>query len=127
MPKNTCPCGSNKSYNSCCQQFHLGKTCPTTVDLLRARFCAFIRRETNFLVNTHHPFYVTPQLISDLEDICFVPSNLKIVEVKEGQIGDSQGSITYSFNFTSGSKKESYTTTSLYSKMGDQWFYEKDV
>ena len=127
MNQSHCPCGSKKQYNSCCQKFHNGDSCLTTVDLLRARFSAFIKHEKNFLVNTHHPFYVTPQLISNLEDTSFVPSNLKIIKVNQGLASDTEGCITYSFDYLTENGKESYQTTSLYSKIGDQWFYVKDT
>ena len=71
--------------------------------------------------------YVTPQLISDLEDSSFVPCNLKIINIDKGRESDQDGSITYSFEYTSGKQKDKFTTTSLYLKMGNDWFYEKDI
>ena len=127
MSNDTCLCGSEFAYKDCCQIFHSGIKCKTTLELLKARFCAFKKNNTNFLIETHHPSFVTPQLISDLEDTSFNPSNLKIHTIEDGQAKDNQGSITYSFQYSSANGKETFTTTSLYSRLGDQWFYEKDT
>ena len=127
MPKEACPCGSNLKYKNCCQTYHSGINCKTTVELLKARFSAFKKQNTNFLIETHHPYYITPQLITDLEDSSFDPSNLEIHAVENGQANDNHGSISYSFQYPSAKGMETFTTTSLYSRLGDQWFYEKDT
>lgn len=122
-----CPCDSEKSYSNCCQKFHNGNPCKTTEELLRARFSAFVKHIPSYLIETHHPMYVNPQLISDLQDSSFLPHNLKILEINKGQEVDQDGSITYSFEYSVGTKKDKFTTTSLYSKMGNDWYYEKDT
>ena len=126
MSSSLCPCGSKKKYEQCCQLYHNGQVCPTTETLLRARFTAFVKYNSKFLIDTHHPYYITPQLISDLEDKSFTPSKLKIITKSGGDKTDLNGSITYSFDYSDGQRSGSFTTTSVYSKIGDNWFYEKD-
>ncbi|MCM8534113.1 MAG: YchJ family metal-binding protein [Lentisphaeraceae bacterium] len=126
MSKTLCSCGSAKAYDDCCSLYHSGTNCPTTEALLRARFTAFVKKDKKFLVDTHHPMHITPQLISDLEDTSFEPFGLNINSVESGQQNDIQGSITYSFSYRDNDGIQEFTTTSLYSKRGDQWFYEKD-
>ncbi|MCM8534987.1 MAG: YchJ family metal-binding protein [Lentisphaeraceae bacterium] len=126
MTKLLCSCGSTKAYDDCCSPYHAGSHCPTTESLLRARFTAFVKKNKKFLVDTHHPMYITPQLISDLEDTSFEPFGLNILSIDSGQQSDTQGSITYSFSYRDTDGIQEFTTTSLYSKLGDQWFYEQD-
>lgn len=62
MPENqlasraACPCGSAKNYTDCCRPFHLGKSTPNTAEnLMRARYCAFLKKEYDYLEETLDP------------------------------------------------------------------------
>jgi hypothetical protein len=51
-----CPCGSETPLESCCGPILSGDKTPDTAEaLLRARFTAFSRQETDFIVETNHP------------------------------------------------------------------------
>lgn len=49
-----CPCGSAKPYEQCCGPFHRGGNPPTAELLMRARYCAFARKDRDFLLRTWH-------------------------------------------------------------------------
>lgn len=53
---DSCPCESNKPYAECCEPHHRGASWPTTaVALMRARYCAYVKQEFEFLQESLHP------------------------------------------------------------------------
>jgi SEC-C motif-containing protein len=53
---NTCPCGSEKTYETCCEPYHTGEaTAPSAELLMRSRYCAFIKSEYDYLEETLDP------------------------------------------------------------------------
>ena len=52
----SCPCGSGRDYQTCCEPYHAGKDhAPNPEALMRARYCAFVKGEVDYVVSTHHP------------------------------------------------------------------------
>lgn len=49
-----CPCGSGFEYEACCARFHRGALPETAEELMRARYCAFVKGEHAFLWRTLH-------------------------------------------------------------------------
>lgn len=50
-----CPCESGKSYQTCCQPYHLGTLAPTAELLMRSRYSAYVLKLEPYLLNTWHP------------------------------------------------------------------------
>lgn len=51
-----CPCCSGKSYEECCQPYHIGeKNAPTAEALMRSRFSAFAVPNGKYLMETTFP------------------------------------------------------------------------
>ena len=51
-----CPCGSGKTYQSCCEPFHKGeRSCTAPTDVLRTRYSAFSYRLVKYVIDTTHP------------------------------------------------------------------------
>jgi SEC-C motif domain protein len=49
-----CPCGSGKTYKTCCEPVISGKQAAATAEaLLRARYTAFTRADIKFIENSH--------------------------------------------------------------------------
>ena len=54
-PSTRCKCGAGYSYERCCQKYHLGIASPrTAVELLRARYSAYIYRLPLYIMKTTH-------------------------------------------------------------------------
>ncbi|PKO50713.1 MAG: hypothetical protein CVU26_09595, partial [Betaproteobacteria bacterium HGW-Betaproteobacteria-2] len=51
----SCPCGSNRTYDNCCQPYHNGLVVPTAVALMRSRYSAYVLRLEGYLLKTWHP------------------------------------------------------------------------
>ncbi|MBB1439020.1 YchJ family protein [Shewanella sp. SG41-4] len=54
-----CLCGINLPYDQCCEPYHAGRAVADTPDrLMRSRYSAFVLRQFNYLITTHHPDYL---------------------------------------------------------------------
>ena len=50
-----CPCGSGSEYAHCCGRFHAGAQPAQAVQLMRARYSAYVLRDEAYLQRTWHP------------------------------------------------------------------------
>jgi len=51
-----CDCGSQKSYQACCQPYLSGEQdAKRPAHLMRSRYTAFCRKNIDYLIATHHP------------------------------------------------------------------------
>ena len=56
MSTNTCPCGSEKSYERCCGPLLAEKrTAKTAEELMRSRYTAFVKADLAHIKRTRHP------------------------------------------------------------------------
>jgi SEC-C motif-containing protein len=52
-----CYCGSLSNYSQCCEGYIKGvKKAPTAEKLMRSRYSAYARQESDYLVATTHPY-----------------------------------------------------------------------
>jgi SEC-C motif domain protein len=59
MSPSSCPCGSKQTYRLCCQPLHQQKQhAQDPEQLMRARYCAFVKGEFNYLIATHDANYL---------------------------------------------------------------------
>ena len=56
MTNENCPCGSEKNYISCCRPLHEGSAKAQTAEqLMRSRYCAFVKGHIDYLYKTLAP------------------------------------------------------------------------
>ncbi len=60
--RGPCPCGSLKTYESCCQRWHGGETPSDAEALMRSRYTAFVLNLQDYLLATWHPRTRPPSL-----------------------------------------------------------------
>ena len=53
-PNTLCPCESGKSYQACCQPYHLGEVAPDAEKLMRSRYTAYVFKLDDYLLATWH-------------------------------------------------------------------------
>ena len=54
-PNAPCPCGSGQKYKKCCRLYHLGKTAPDALTLMKSRYSAYAAGEADYIIRTTHP------------------------------------------------------------------------
>jgi len=59
----SCPCGSGKSFQHCCEDIILGSIAPTAEALMRSRYCAYVRGYWDYLRESWHP-HTRPSSVS---------------------------------------------------------------
>lgn len=50
-----CPCQSGLDYHTCCQPLHLGQPASSPEALMRSRFSAFARHDSDYISRSWHP------------------------------------------------------------------------
>lgn len=53
--QNTCPCGSSKSIENCCELYYKNVNAPTALLLMKSRYSAYAIGNVDYLVETTHP------------------------------------------------------------------------
>ena len=126
----TCPCGSNKSYETCCGVFHAsGQTAPTAQTLMRSRYSAFAKHEISYLKQTTWPPY---QKHFDEAGYLTRAKNsiwlgLEILETEAGSEKDTKGTVTFTAKLMMNGVVNEQTEKSLFKKKNGQWFYVRAV
>lgn len=54
-PAEACPCGSTLAYGQCCGPLHGGAPAPDAEALMRSRYCAYVLKDSAYLLRTWHP------------------------------------------------------------------------
>lgn len=64
-----CPCCSGLNYCNCCEPFHLGLALPHTPEqLMRARYCAYALKNTQYVFNTYIKDKQADNPIAEIDD-----------------------------------------------------------
>jgi SEC-C motif domain protein len=126
-PNDACPCGSGKKYKKCCRPYHHGVPVPSPVELLRARYCAYVLRHTDYIMQTTHP--ESPHIEKenrwraslDAYTMRTIYEELTILEVEDA-------AITYRVQYWNMVQRgsESYTTRSNFKQHEGKWYYFDD-
>jgi SEC-C motif-containing protein len=127
-PNAPCPCGSGKKYKKCCRPYHQGVDVSSPVDLLRARYTAYVLRDIDYLIKTTHPesphVEVEHRWRASLQAYTMrtVYEELNILEAKED-------AITYRVQFWNMLSRgsEDYTTISNFRQHEGKWYYFDDT
>lgn len=117
-----CPCGSGRPYSQCCGVYHRGEAeAPTAVALMRARYSAYARHETDYVFRTWHPA-TRPEpsaLETDLEWVA-----LDIEEVEGGCEHDDLGEVSYAACYLDRDRRRGCLREhSRFTRKGGRWVY----
>ena len=75
-----CPCQSKKTYDRCCEPFHVGKALPETCEqLMRSRFSAYAMAKADYLLATTAQAKREEEKRDELLDYCH---SVKCVNLK---------------------------------------------
>ena len=115
----TCPCGSQKEYNQCCEPYISGaKPAPTPEALMRSRYSAYVKGAHKYLGDT-----LAPESRGDFNE----------QEAKEWssksewlglQIIKAQGNeVEFTAKYKTQGKVLEHHEVSKFRKQGDRWFF----
>lgn len=121
-----CPCGSEKAYSECCEPLISGSaTAETAEALLRSRYSAYVRSETDYIADTIHPDQKDPDSRETIESWSKDTRwhKLEIIDVRDGGPEDEEGEIEFIADFTEKNKKQQHYEIAEFKKMEGKWYF----
>lgn len=113
-----CPCGSGTAYEACCGPLHRGvRQAQTPVELMRSRYAAFARGESDYLFRTWHP-RMRPDVVDADDGTAW--TRLEI----HGHGGDEdRGWVEFSAHYDTWDGPASFRERSRFERRAGRWVY----
>jgi SEC-C motif-containing protein len=116
-----CPCGSGAGYHVCCGPLHHGeRQAETAEQLMRSRYAAFARGDSDYLFRTWHPRTRPTDLTLDAETVW---SSLEVTDTSKGGADDDHGEVEFTARFTSGGRPGAMHERSRFQRRAGRWVY----
>ena len=121
-----CPCGTGIAYADCCQPIIKGtRPAETAEALMRSRYAAYVKVETDYLLETTHPKHREGY---DVEGTREWAENaqwqgLEIISVKGGGKGDATGEVEFIARFSEKGEAKVHHELALFKKEKDAWLF----
>ncbi|MGB3624049.1 MAG: YchJ family protein [Ketobacter sp.] len=121
-----CPCLSGQPYLTCCAPLLSGtRKAETAGQLMRSRYCAFVKQSAEYLIQTLHP---SKRRHDDAEQLrhSFIDTDwlgLTILRQELGQPVDSSGRVEFIARFLQAGRAGQIHECSEFVKEKDTWFY----
>ncbi|NRD18460.1 Sec-C motif domain protein [Winogradskyella eckloniae] len=121
-----CYCGTNKTYQACCEVFHLnnGKT-ETAEQLMRSRYSAFVLANGDYLMATHHkstrPTKEKKAIVKWAKSVQWI--KLEVLDTSKGSKDDAEGTVTFNAYFFENGKVDVIHEKSAFVKEDNHWYY----
>ncbi|WP_452227181.1 YchJ family protein [Lacinutrix cladophorae] len=121
-----CYCGNKKTYQACCEVFHLnqGKT-ETAEQLMRSRYSAFVLANGDYLMQSHHastrPTAEKKAIVTWAKSVEWI--KLEIQKTTKGLLDDTEGTVTFNAYFYENGNVEVIHEKSAFIKEKNKWYY----
>ncbi len=127
MLVNNCPCGTSKTYASCCEIIHQDAAqAITAVQLMRARYSAHVLRKKSFIIATNHAstrHHIDEKELQDwLRQTKWL--SLKVFGKQAGAATDTKGKVRFKayYQDEKGKKGEHHELSTFWKENG-QWYF----
>ncbi len=127
---NKCPCGSDIIYADCCEPVIKGKISAETAEqLMRARFSAYAKVETDFLLKSLHPDHRKDHNDDQTRDWAAnsIWEGLEIVNTENGGKDDASGTVEFIAYYTAKGEKNRHHERASFIKHDDTWYFTDGV
>ncbi|MEV0321811.1 YchJ family protein [Streptomyces sp. NPDC050658] len=120
-PPSSCPCGHPEPYEKCCGRLHRGEAVAAVPEeLMRSRYCAFVKRDAAYLLRTWHPRTRPP-------GVDFDPgirwAGLEILATADGTAFHTTGTVEFRARYTDGGRAEALHERSRFERVAGAWVY----
>ena len=121
-----CPCGSSSEYEQCCSKLHKNeKIALTALECMKARYCAYVKGELEFLKETHHPDFSKDTNWKETE-VWSKESEwlgLEIVRTEAGEKDDDSGIVEFRASYKFQGKRVDHQEVSEFKKVENKWYF----
>jgi len=117
-----CPCGADLVYQRHCGKIHdAGAGLGTTAEsLMRARYCAYVKRLDSFLLESWHPT-TRPDSVTFDPDLQWL--GLEVVSTERGGALDTAGEVEFVARFRRGGQFFELQERSRFERLAGLWHY----
>ena len=123
---NVCHCGSNKSFEDCCQPLlKEKKKAKTAEELMRARYSAFVEKEIDFIMNSVSPDQtdvMNREAVIKWAKTKWV--KLEIINTEKGLEKDSSGTVEFKAYSMADTVTQVHHEKASFVKKKGKWFFE---
>jgi len=126
VPMNLCPCGSGITYADCCEPVINGSILAETAEqLMRARYSAYAKVETDFLLQSLHPDHRSDHDDDQTRDWAANSQweGLEIVNTENGGNADTSGTVEFIANFTVNDEKNIHHELASFIRQDNVWYF----
>jgi len=122
-----CPCGSGQDYVNCCGCYlDDGEAASTAEQLMRSRYCAYVQRNSAYLLRSWHESTRPADL--DLQaDKAIKWLGLDIVKTEAGGAADVSGIVEFVARYKLNGKAVRLHECSRFRREAGQWLYVDGV
>nr|WP_257469633.1 MULTISPECIES: YchJ family protein [Pantoea] len=121
----SCPCCSGKQYSLCCQPFVKGTEIPLSAEqLMRSRYCAYVKHDVDYLVSTWHPTRCDPALAGLLSE-SFAGTEWLSLNVTHCEPGRNQDEafVTFFARYRENGVNRAMYERSRFLREDQRWYY----
>jgi len=123
---NHCPCGSGSTYADCCEPIINGQSPPQTAEqLMRARYSAYAKMETDFLFESLHPDHRDGYDEKQTRDWAAESEweGLEILNTEDGGKEDVSGTVEFIADYTVKGEKNRHHELASFEKHDGTWYF----
>lgn len=118
-----CPCGSNESYQTCCEPFINGNETPATPEqLMRSRYSAYAQGKVEYIGDTMYGRASKDFNLEAAREWANTVKWMKLEVINSGMDGD-KGHVEFIAHFHEGGKANALHELSEFAKKDGKWFY----
>ena len=127
---NNCPCGSGRSFATCCEPIINGKSeAITAQELMRSRYTAFTLANVDYLMRSHHsstrPVKERKSIEKWAKSVKWM--GLTVLKTQAGEANDDIGYVEFKAFYMENGKPEHIHETSLFQRENKKWVYVSGV
>lgn len=125
--KQPCPCFSGSDYDHCCKPFHEGALPDHPLQLMRARYAAYVLNLPDYIIHTTHP--ASPQYsinkFSWKRSIAQFAhhSSFHGLDILDIKTSDTLATVTFTAHLSQGKRDATFTEKSYFEKFKNRWCY----
>ncbi len=121
-----CPCGSGRAYEECCEPMIKGaRQALTAEELMRSRYSAYVRVETDYIFDTTHPDhrqdYDPKGTRTWAENSQW--DGLEIVDTSAGGPEESEGDVEFIARYREKGLRRQHHELAHFKKESGRWYF----